>query len=56
MTIEVKQMIIKSTVVNDGPVPDNGPLPAFDLDELKEQLLDECREMIAEKMSEVGER
>lgn len=56
MTIEVKQMIIKSTVVNDGPVLENDPAPALDLDELKEQLLEECRELIAEKMTEARER
>jgi len=56
MTIEVKQMIIKSTVVN-GPVEqDRAEGSAVDIEKLKEMLMEECKELIADSLSELQER
>jgi len=56
MTIEVKQMIIKSTVVN-GPVEELRPEDsAVDIEKLKEMVMEECKELIAQSLSELQER
>jgi len=56
MTIEVKQLIIKSTVTNDRPEPQAHELAAVDIDKIKELLMEECRELISETLSEIKER
>lgn len=56
MTIEVKQLIIKSTVSDERPVQQDSEQLAVDMEQLKEMLMEECREMIAESLNEVRER
>jgi hypothetical protein len=56
MTIEVKQLIIKSTVYNDRPVVPEHEKADIDLENFKELLLEECRDMIADKLNEIQER
>jgi len=55
MAIEVKQLVIKSTIVdedNDENSDDNDVA----LTKLKQELLNECRRMFAEMLSEKGQR
>jgi len=56
MTIEVKQLIIKSTVTNDHPEPQANEFSAIDIEKIKEMLMEECRELISETLSETRER
>ena len=56
MTIEVKQMIIKSTLVNGLSESKSSESPAVDIEQLKEMLMDECKELIAESLTELQER
>jgi len=56
MTIEVKQMIIKSTLVSGFSESNSVESPAVDIEQLKEMLMEECRELIAESLSELQER
>ena len=56
MTIEVKQLVIKSTVLNERHAEQNPERLNVDIDQIKESLLQECREMIAERFSEMRER
>lgn len=56
MTIEIRQLVIKSTLLTERR-QDEGSLAApADLERLKESLLVECRELIAERFSELRER
>jgi hypothetical protein len=54
MTIEVKQLIIRSTV--ESAAAAGGETYAPDLDRLKEELLLECREVVLELFRERQER
>ncbi len=56
MTIEVKQMIIKSTVSNDRPESHVSEVAAVDIEKIKEMLMAECRELIAESLTDIRER
>lgn len=56
MTIEVKQMIIKSTIINDQSRQDDESQSLVDIEQLKEMLIEECRELIAESLAEMQER
>ena len=56
MAIEVKQMIIKSTVVNGRSDEQRQENISIDLEQLKEELMQECRELIAERLNESQER
>ena len=56
MSIEIKQMIIKSTLVNDHSAHEETGHTAVDVDQLRETLLDECKELIAESLNEMQER
>ena len=56
MTVEVKQLIIKSTMIN-GPAEQEGTDGKIvDIEQLKEIVRDECRDLIAESVSEWQER
>ena len=56
MTIEVKQLIIKSTVMNERQPQQSSELSVVDLEKIKESLLRECRELIATQLEEMRER
>lgn len=56
MTIEVKQLIIKSTVTNEPRQAQAGEPTAMDVEQLRERLMEECREMIAASLNEQRER
>lgn len=54
MTIEVRQLIIRSQVVTAPPAPP--ALPAKDLERLRQQILAECRALVAEQLRQPRER
>jgi hypothetical protein len=57
MTIEVKQLIIKSTVTQADPMEERRDKTTdTDLEQLKETLLEECRELIATTLNNMRER
>ncbi len=56
MTIEVKQLIIKSTVTNDRSESQRQEYAAIDIEQIKEMLMEECRELISETLSDIRER
>ena len=56
MTIEVKQLIVKSTVTQGECRDKHAAFDARMVDDLKERLMAECRELIAEKLDELKER
>ena len=56
MTIEVKQLVIKSTVTNTRPSEEKPGTGSVDLERLKQQLLAACREMISDKLNSMQER
>lgn len=56
MTIEVKQLIIKSTVQDDRRVDEQRVHNSVDLEKIRESILEECRELIAEQLGEMRER
>jgi hypothetical protein len=55
MTIEVKQLLIKSTVTQRAGDEEQGSAQG-DLDELKAELLAECRQMVLELLQRRKER
>lgn len=55
MSIEVKQLIVKSTLVGDDR-ENQPPTPAVDIESLKNQVLDECRELIEQFIESRQER
>ncbi len=56
MTIEVKQLIIKSTVTT-APVNEQRPqIQSIDIRQLREMLLRECQELIRDRLDEARER
>ena len=56
MTIEIKQLIIKSTVTNDRPEFQANEYASVDIEKIKELVMEECRELIAERLVESRER
>lgn len=56
MSIEVKQMIIKSTLVNGRPDQEYLEHTSDDIEQLKETVMEECKALIAECLSELQER
>ncbi len=56
MTIEVKQLIIKSTVVNGRTEQECLKHATVDIEQLKEMVMEECKELIAKSLSELQER
>jgi hypothetical protein len=56
MTIEVRQMVIKSSVGDSAnPAASEGPR-ADELDRLREELLAECEALLAMKLRDMSER
>jgi hypothetical protein len=61
MAIEVKQLIIKSTLVSENRARDQmdsgrAQLGAADLRLLKQQLIEECKELVKQSLEEMQER
>lgn len=56
MAIEVKQMIIKSTLVHGQKEEQRVGLADVDIELLKEEVLEECREMIEQCLGALQER
>jgi hypothetical protein len=61
MTVEVRQLVIKSSIGDERkPSPEEkdkeGPPPAEDLAELKEDLLADCKSWLMEKLADARER
>ena len=56
MAIEVKQMIIKSTIVSGRKEQDNRGLASADIELLREEVMAECRELIEQSLNELQER
>ena len=61
MAIEVKQLIIKSTLVSENRARDQmdsgrAQLGAADLRLLKQQLIEECTELVEQSLEEMRER
>lgn len=57
MTIEVRQMVVKSTVEDDDKRQFNaaGGCPQ-ELEQVKEEILNECRAWLAEQLQQLRER
>lgn len=56
MTIEIKQLIIKTTVMNERQSQNNNEHIAIDIQKIKELVQQECRELIAAQLDEMRER
>lgn len=57
MTIEVKQLVIKSSVSDaDEGSAQSGSESTIDLEALKKELLAECKQIVAETLSNARER
>ncbi len=56
MAIEVKQMIIKSTIVSGRMDQDDRGLATDDIESLREEVMEECRELIEQSLNELQER
>lgn len=55
MSIEIKQLLIKSTVVDD-EYHDGNNNQQFVPDNIKHEVLEECRRLIQEMLSDKGQR
>jgi hypothetical protein len=55
MSIEVKQLIVKSTLVDDSR-DDERSEPTVDIERLKRQVIDECRRLIEQSLESRQER
>jgi len=57
MAIEVRQLVIKSTVVKEGADTRKHSVPSeLDLREVKAEILSECKQAIADALRESRER
>lgn len=56
MSVEVRQMIIKSNVVQADEQSESGASPSEDLEEFKMEIINECKRMIAEQLRDKRER
>ncbi len=56
MTIEVKQLVIKSTVQSEHASFVNEQQSLADISALREELMAECRELVVECLRECDER
>ncbi len=56
MTIEVKQMLIKSTVLQRKDTEETGGSSSQDMAEMKEDILEECKQLIIDMLREEKER
>ena len=56
MTIEVKQLVIKSSVTDNGGESQTTNESSIDLEAFKKELLAECKQIIAESLNKTRER
>ena len=56
MAIEVKQMIIKSTLVHGQKEEERSGFAGVDIELLKEEVMEECRELLEQSLGELQER
>ncbi len=56
MTIEVRQLLIKSKVTQGSEAEGERPAPSCDTEELKAEILSECREMVLDLLRMRKER
>ncbi len=56
MTIEVKQLVIKSSVNGGDDESHQSAESAIDLEAFKKELLAECKQLVSESLSNVRER
>lgn len=56
MTIEVRQLLIRSTVGEAPPAPAPAPLGTEALERLKQELLAQCRALLIETLARRNER
>jgi hypothetical protein len=58
MAIEVKQLIIKSTLISENREPDRDrkELASADLKALKRELVEECRQVVEQSLEQLQER
>lgn len=56
MSIEIKQLIIKSTLVNERNLEEIRDLDTVDIESMKEVVMEECKEYIKQSLSEMRER
>jgi hypothetical protein len=56
VAIEVKQLIIKSTLVGEGKQRERAEIARADLDLLKQELIEACKEMVEQSLEEIQER
>jgi len=54
--VEVRQLVIKSTVVRDETSTPNRPEPQVNIEELKAVILTECKQVVLETLRELRER
>jgi hypothetical protein len=56
MAIEIKQIIIKSTLIHGRNEEPRSDISDVDIELLKEEVMEECRELIEQSFSELQER
>lgn len=56
MAIEIKQLVIKSTLIGERKEREQVGVAKADLDRLKQELMDACREMVERNLEETQER
>ena len=56
MSIEVKQLIIKSTLVGERKEFEHKAIDRADLDLLKQEIIEACKNMVEQSLEETQER
>ncbi len=56
MSIEIRQLIIKSTLVSERRECSRTELDDLDLESLKQKVIEECRELLEQSLEELQER
>ncbi len=56
MSIEIKQLIVKSTLVGNTDEPESSGLATEDLETFRQELIEQCREMVERSLAEIQER
>lgn len=56
MSIEIKQLIVKSTLVGSSDEPEAAGLASEDLETFRQELIEQCRELVERSLAEMQER